>query len=151
MRLSCRHLSTGERILPAILSRRACDDRGASDHSAVLRSRLVVSLLRSVAGGVLAASLGACASNATQSCLSLAGKGWSPAPPPANADALLSLDGVPDRRNLIWLSDGADQLMACQYGGPLVSPGCPTSRAYAFKREQGRWRSNGILLNTCDD
>ncbi|MDE2149153.1 MAG: hypothetical protein KGJ55_04830 [Gammaproteobacteria bacterium] len=100
---------------------------------------------------MLAVGCTSCAGNAARSCQVLAGPGWDRTAAPADATALMALDGLQEDGKLIWLQKGEDQLMACRYGGPLVSPGCQTSHAYAFKRSNGAWHANGELLDTCGD
>lgn len=99
----------------------------------------------------LALSLAGCASQAERSCSELAGNGWGRTSTPANATALLALDGIQQGGDMIWLRNGDDQLMACRYGGPMVTPGCSNSHGYAFKRSAGMWRTNGEFLAACGE
>lgn len=95
--------------------------------------------------------LAGCASDRITDCSRLAGPGWTrlnQAPP--NGDALLELESLPADNQTLWMSKGPDKLLACYYARGLTSPGCFDSRAYVFERSNGRWRSKGALLDTCE-
>lgn len=98
-----------------------------------------------------ALALAACANRKIEDCSRLAGPGWTPlsAPPPESAE-LLRLENLPPDRELVWLGQGPDKVMVCNYARGLTSPGCGGSKAYEFVRQGNRWVSRGALLDFCD-
>ena len=94
--------------------------------------------------------LSGCASR-VGGCSALAGPGWSTlSQPPANATQLLELENLPPDSQLVWLSKGPQQMLACYYARGLTSPGCGGSSAYKFVEKDGRWTSQGQLMDFCD-
>ena len=95
--------------------------------------------------------LAGCASNQITDCSKLAGPGWTRLnQTPSNGNQLLELESLPPDNQTLWMSKGPDKLLACYYARGLTSPGCFDSRAYVFEQSNGRWRSKGALLDTCE-
>lgn len=95
--------------------------------------------------------LAACGDNRIIDCSKLAGPGWTrlnQAPP--NANQLLELESLPADGQTLWMSKGPNKVLACYYDRGLTSPGCFDSKAYVFEQSNGRWRSKGALLDTCE-
>jgi hypothetical protein len=112
--------------------------------TAARRGRLALAALAAVA-------LAACASRSVEDCRRLAGPGWTPLPaPPPESSELLRLENLPPDRELVWLGQGSDKVMVCNYTHGLTTPGCGGSKAYEFVRQDGRWVSRGALLDFCD-
>lgn len=116
----------------------------------MLPSRYV--LLLTIAGA--SASLGGCAT--TSSCKAIAGPGWQlSGQAPANAGELLGMQGVTDTRDLIWLhkddGKGNDKIMGCHYKSGLIYPGCSGSVGYVFEKRGTGWKSDGVVMDACDD
>lgn len=105
-----------------------------------------------VAGAV--AALSGCATTATGSCKAIAGPGWQVLnEAPADASQLLSRQGVSDTRDLIWLrKDGEDgrKIMGCHYASGMIYPGCSGSVGYVFEKQKTGWKSDGVVMDTCD-
>lgn len=91
-----------------------------------------------------------CASNRVEDCQKLAGPGWTElSKAPANAPDLLMLQNLPTGIDAVWLAKGPSRVMACVYSPPMNNPGCSNSTAYVFANEQGRWRFDNMLVDTC--
>lgn len=107
------------------------------------RSLIVLSL------GLL---LGACAGGRTHDCAKLAGPGWTAlAGPPADAPELLQRANLPNDSHLVWLAQGADKVLICDFSNSLVTPGCGASTAYQYERVNSKWVSRGVLLDVCKE
>jgi hypothetical protein len=84
-------------------------------------------------------------------CTSLAGPGWKRmSQPPPNARDLLALENIPADNQLMWLSKGPQQVIACYYARGITNPGCGGSSAYKFVQKDDHWTSQGQLLDFCD-
>ena len=95
--------------------------------------------------------LAGCSTGTVRNCTKLAGPGWSPmSQPPPNAMQLLAQENLPADSQMVWLSKGPEQVVACYYARGLTSPGCGGSDAYKFVQKDGRWTSQGQLLDFCD-
>ncbi len=97
------------------------------------------------------ALLSGCSTSSVRNCTTLAGPGWKPlSQPPAVATQLLAQENLPADTQMVWLSKGPEQLVACYYARGMTSPGCGGSEAYKFLQKDGRWTSQGQLLDFCD-
>ena len=100
---------------------------------------------------LLLALLSGCVTNRYAGCIQLAGPGWTTlGEPPPNAAQLLASENLPADSQLVWLHKGSQQLLACYYARGLTNPGCGGSDAYKFVQKDGRWTSQGQLLDFCD-